>query len=82
MKLIFNRFYNPTNIYFTGLSNEYVPLVTSPSSSSSGTSNDSDIQVVDETIDASRLNTEMPRVGPHTVEMPGMWPEDTYVYIV
>lgn len=59
--------YVPTH----GLSNEYVPLVTSPSSSGSSTSNDSDVQVVDETIDTGRLNVEMPRVGPHTVEMPG-----------
>ncbi|XP_046753836.1 E3 ubiquitin-protein ligase Topors-like [Diprion similis] len=54
-----------------GLSNEYVPVVSSPSSSSSSISNDSDVQVVEETIDASRINIEMPGIGPHTVEMPG-----------
>ncbi|XP_012263365.2 E3 ubiquitin-protein ligase Topors-like isoform X1 [Athalia rosae] len=54
-----------------GLSNEYVPRVTSPSSSSSSTSNDSDVQVVDETPDLNPLNAGMPGVGPHLVTMPG-----------
>lgn len=70
------------HFYTSGLSNEYVPLVTSPSSSGSSTSNDSDVQVVDETIDPSRLNNEMPGVGPHTVDMPGIQFYFPYTFIV
>lgn len=54
-----------------GLSNEYVSSVLSPAPSSASTSSDdSDVRVLDEAIDL-RMNTEMPNVGPHTINMPG-----------
>ncbi|XP_017884873.1 E3 ubiquitin-protein ligase Topors [Ceratina calcarata] len=54
-----------------GLSNEYVSNVLSPTSSSSSFgSDDPDIRVVDEAIDL-RMNTEIPSVGPHTINLPG-----------
>ncbi|KOX79551.1 hypothetical protein WN51_02817 [Melipona quadrifasciata] len=54
-----------------GLSNEYVSNILSPTSSSTSTSSDdSDIRVLDEAIDL-RTNTDMPSVGPHTINMPG-----------
>uniref|UniRef100_V9IG98 RING-type E3 ubiquitin transferase n=1 Tax=Apis cerana TaxID=7461 RepID=V9IG98_APICE len=53
-----------------GLSNEYVSSVLSPAPSSASTSSDdSDVRVLDEAIDL-RMNTEMPNVGPHTINMP------------
>ncbi|XP_015585416.1 E3 ubiquitin-protein ligase Topors [Cephus cinctus] len=55
-----------------GLSNSYVRRISSPSSSSSdATSDDSDVRVLDETIEMDRLNYELPSTGPHTVDMPG-----------
>ncbi|CAD1478421.1 unnamed protein product [Heterotrigona itama] len=54
-----------------GLSNEYVSNILSPTSSSTSTSSDdSDIRVLDEAIDL-RTNTDLPSVGPHTINMPG-----------
>ncbi|XP_076763577.1 E3 ubiquitin-protein ligase Topors [Xylocopa sonorina] len=54
-----------------GLSNEYVSNVLSPTSSSTSTSSDdSDVRVLDEAIDL-RMNTEIPSVGPHAISMPG-----------
>lgn len=54
-----------------GLSRDYVPHVVSPVSSSSSTSSDdSDVHVLDEAIDL-RVNAELPGVGPHPVNMPG-----------
>lgn len=53
------------------MSNEYVSHILSPASSStSTTSDDSDVRVLDEAIDL-RMNTDMPSVGPHTINMPG-----------
>lgn len=58
-------------IFIIGLSNEYVSSVLSPAPSSASTSSDdSDVRVLDEAIDL-RMNTEMPNVGPHTINMPG-----------
>lgn len=58
-------------IFIIGLSNEYVSHILSPASSSTSTSSDdSDVRVLDEAIDL-RMNTDMPSVGPHTINMPG-----------
>ena len=54
-----------------GLSGEYVSNIISPASSSSSTSSDdSDVRVLDEAIDL-RMNAVMPSVGPHTIGVPG-----------
>ena len=54
-----------------GLSGEYVSNIVSPASSSSSTSSDdSDVRVLDEAIDL-RMNAVMPSVGPHTIGVPG-----------
>ena len=56
----------------TGLSNEYVPRILSPiSSSSSMTSDDSDVRVVDEPVDRRGLNIRFSAVMPHSIDMPG-----------
>lgn len=59
----------------TGLSNEYVPRVVSPisnsSSSSSATSENSDVRILDEAIDLRVNNPQMPLVLPHSISMPG-----------
>ncbi|XP_050592736.1 E3 ubiquitin-protein ligase Topors isoform X1 [Bombus affinis] len=63
--------YLPQVIFIIGLSNEYVSHILSPASSSTSTSSDdSDVRVLDEAIDL-RMNTDMPSVGPHTINMPG-----------
>ncbi|XP_031832581.1 uncharacterized protein LOC116426965 [Nomia melanderi] len=54
-----------------GLSNEYVSNVVSPASSSSSiSSDDSDVRVLDEAIDL-RTNTVTPSAGPHAISVPG-----------
>ncbi|XP_072748525.1 uncharacterized protein [Anoplolepis gracilipes] len=58
-----------------GLSNEYSnrivsPISSSTSSSSSITSDNSDVRILDEAIDL-RVNTEMPSTIPNSINMPG-----------
>lgn len=59
-----------------GLSNEYSTRIVSPtlsnnnSRSSSATSDNSDVRILDEAIDL-RVNTEMPSTIPHSISMPG-----------
>ncbi|XP_015439121.1 PREDICTED: E3 ubiquitin-protein ligase Topors-like [Dufourea novaeangliae] len=54
-----------------GLSNEYVSNIVSPASSSSSiSSDDSDVRVLDEAIDL-RMNAVAPSTGPHTINVPG-----------
>ena len=58
-------------VFIVGLSGEYVSNIVSPASSSSSTSSDdSDVRVLDEAIDL-RMNAVMPSVGPHTIGVPG-----------
>lgn len=59
-------------MFFLGLSNDIVPQIISPtSSSSSSTSEDSDVRVVDEAMDLRVNNPRHPPVGPHAINMPG-----------
>ena len=56
----------------TGLMNEYVPRILSPvSSSSSMTSDDSDVRVLDDTIDRRGLNIRFSAMMPPPIDMPG-----------
>ncbi|XP_033336680.2 uncharacterized protein LOC117226462 [Megalopta genalis] len=64
--------YDQSVIYLPqGISNEYVPNIDSPTSSSNSiSSDDSDVRVLDEAIDL-RMNTVTPSTGPHTISVPG-----------
>ncbi|XP_066583728.1 E3 ubiquitin-protein ligase Topors-like [Prorops nasuta] len=63
--------YDQRVTYMRGLSNEYVPRIVSPTSSSNSSSTeDSDVRVLDEAIDLS-INFDLPSVGPHMNNMPG-----------
>ncbi|XP_076624214.1 uncharacterized protein LOC143343314 [Colletes latitarsis] len=64
--------YDQSVVYLPqGFSNEYVSNVVSPASSSSSTSSDdSDVRVLDEAIDL-RMNVVTPSSGPHTISIPG-----------
>lgn len=66
--------YIQINELVTGLSNEYTTRILSPASSSSSsiTSDNSDVRILDEAIDL-RVNTEMPILPtiPHSISIPG-----------
>ncbi|XP_012276851.1 E3 ubiquitin-protein ligase Topors isoform X2 [Orussus abietinus] len=65
-----NISYLPRNLF----SNRIVPHISPvpPSSSRSSTSSDdSEVRVLDETINTAGPSIEVPSVGPHTVDMPG-----------
>lgn len=56
-------------VWVDGFSNEYVPRALSPSSSSTS-STDSDVRVVNDSLDTYRFY-RMPSAGPHLIDMPG-----------
>ncbi|KOC68567.1 E3 ubiquitin-protein ligase Topors [Habropoda laboriosa] len=51
--------------------NEYISDMNISPANTSTSSDDSDVRVLDEAILDLRMNTEMPGVGPHTINMPG-----------